>query len=229
MTARFLLGSSYFHGGHANREAFARIWNWNNQRLDMMPSRTVIVAEAGSIPPIRSAEADVIHLSGDLGHIGSHLNGSVNYEFTGWSASMCALAMLAYTDCSDFIYKEEDCLAFGPWVERMYADMGDRDFVFGHAMRSAPHQLCSQSLFLVRHRFIPTMVSEYLALGKDGHVNNTGENKFYKIEQKYGSRRVARLTFGVDRERPIHWEAPVFYAQQWSDAELDEAKRRGLI
>jgi hypothetical protein len=178
--------------------------------------------------PIWSSETDVVSLSGDLGHIGSHLNKSVGYEFTGWSASMCALAMLAYTDCADFIYKEEDCLAFGPWVERLYADLGDKDLVFGRRMTSPPWQLCSQALFLCRHKFIPTMVSEYIALGRDGELGNTGENKFCKIEQKY-PKRVGRHSLMCDRERPIPWDDPVWYAQQWKDDELDEARRRNLI
>lgn len=226
---RFLIGSSYFDGGKPFRKEFARIWHWNTLAANPFPSRVVIVAEGGGQIPLISPATDVIHLTGDLGHIGQHMSGEKKHEFTGWSSSMLAGAMLAYSDCADFIYKEDDCLAFGPWVEQMYADAGDRQFVFGRRMTSPPRQLCSQSLFMVRHSWIPTFVREYLALGNDGQSDNMGEHKFWKIEQKYGSSVVARLSFGVDRERPIPWDDRVWFAQQWTSEELDEARRRKLI
>lgn len=227
---KYLLGSSFFDGGREFRRDMARVWHWNTLAARPTPSRIVIVAEGGSKVPIKSGDMDVIELSGDLGHIGSHLNGSKKHEFTGWSASMCALAMIAYVDEADFIYKEEDCLAFGPWVEQMYADLGpDGDLVFGQAHRSPPWMECSQSLFLIRHRFIPQFVSMYLAMGKDGDVNNLGERKFTRMEERLGSTRIRRLTFGVDRERPLPFAAPVWYCQQLKSDELNQLKQLGLI
>jgi hypothetical protein len=54
------------------------------------------------------------------------------------------------------------------------------------------------------------------------------EDKFVKLEEQspdiYG-----RLSFGVDRQRPIPWDDEAWYAQQWTQEELDEARRRGVI
>ena len=85
----------------------------------------------------------------------------------GWSASVLALAMVAYNDEADFLYTEADCLAFGPWVAQMYTDLGDGDIVFGGPMKSEPWMPRAQSLFLVRHKAIPLFVAKYLTMGND--------------------------------------------------------------
>lgn len=227
---RFLLGSSFFDGGRQFRRECNVLWHYNNQMADIKPCRTVVISEGGSEPfDCGDKSVDIVRLTGDLGHIGSHLNGSKQYEFTGWSASMTALAMLAYVDEADFIYKEEDCFAFGPWVRQMYEDMGNGDMVFGPRMTSKPWMPCAQSLFLVRHSFIPQFVSTYLSMGKDGDLSNLGETKFVNLESKFGTGKIKRLSFGVDRERPIPFDSRVFYVQQCTQDEINDLKSRKLL
>lgn len=224
---RFLLGTSVFDGGKAKGRGFAEAWVSNLQLLDERPSRTVMILEGGSFEP-GVFDGDLIHLTGDLGHVHDHLEGRKSYEFTGWSASMLALAMTAYVDCADFLYKESDCIAWGPWVKQMYADLGDGKIIFGPKMIAEPWMACAQSLFLVRHDWIPTFVQFYLSLGKDGQIGNLGEDKFKKMKQRF-PRECRELSFGVDRMRPIPWDDEVGYFQQPTDAELAEARRRNLI
>lgn len=229
---RFLIGSSYFDQGKNGpdfRREFAAIWAENVGKAMPRPSRVVVISEGGSRRPSVGWGTDVVRLTGDCGHCDQLVKGERDNEFSGWSASMCALAMLAYTDMADFVYFEEDCLAFGDWVGQLYRDLGDGDLAFGAKMRGAPWMPAAQSLFIVRHRFIPMFVSTYLGLGGERDASNLGEHKFVKLEQRFGPKRVRRLTFGVDRERPIPWGAKVFYAQQWTAAELAEARRQGLI
>jgi len=229
---RFLLGSSFFDGGKNGpdfRRAFVPIWQENVAKLRPQPSRIVVVSEGGSKRPGSYSNTDVIRLTGDCGHCEQLVKGERNNEFSGWSASMTALAMLAYADMADFLYFEEDCLAFGDVIGQAYRDMGYGDIVFGRKMTSPPWQPCAQALFLVRHRFLPKFVSMYLGLGGERTRTNLGEAKFCHIERAIGPKRAKRLSFGVDRERPIPWDAPVFYCQQWSPAELDEARSRNLI
>jgi hypothetical protein len=229
---RYLLGSSFFDGGKNGpefRRAFAPIWSANVAKLTPQPSRIVIICEAGSKRPTVGWNTDVIRLTGDCGNCDQILKGKRPNDYSGWTAGMAALAMLAYVDMADFVYFEEDCLAFGDVIGQAYRDMGDGDMVFGRKMMSAPWMPCSQAFFLVRHRAIPQFVSDYLALGGERSVTNLGEHKHCKIEQKWGSQRARRLTLGCDRERPIPWDAPAFFCQQWTLAELAEAKRRNMI
>lgn len=231
---RFLIGTSFFDsgkGGTEFRRELLEHWKTTVLRLDVLPTRALIVCENDSVPPFESRGGgfECVMLPGDLGHVGAHLNGSKKHEFTGWSASMLLLAMAAYTAECDFIYQESDCLTFGPIIKRTYDDLGEACMVFGRKMTSAPWQPCAQSWFLVRHSFIPTFVSTYLRLGRDGDPRFLGEQKFVRIEERFGGSLVRRLSFGVDRERPIPWEDSVFYFQQPSVEEIAEAKTRGLL
>lgn len=223
---RFLLGTSVFDGGKPERQAVTRLWVENIARMDVKPSRVVVIGEGGAKIP--SFLGDAVRLTGDLGHIHAHLdNGPKSHHaFTGWSASVLALAMLAYIDESDFIYRESDCLAFGPWVARMYRDCGNAGWVFGPKMTSAPWMACAQSLFLVKHGTIPHFVEQFLKRGDERERNRIGETRFVDMEKAIPA---ARLSFGVDRMRPIPWDDEVWYFQQPTPAELEEAKRRNLI
>lgn len=229
---KYLLGSSFYENGKNGpefRKAFSRTWVFNNLKADPQPSRVVVILEGGSEIGASGSNCDLIHLTGNLGHVGQLLSGEKKYEFSGWSASMAALAMLAYVDEADFLYKEEDCLAFGPWVKRMYEDMGTGDMVFGHRHTSPPWMPASQSLFLVRHSFIPKFVGTYLLMGKDGDLSNLGEQKFVNIERIFGKEKIKRLSFGVDRERPLPCNNEVWYGQQFTQNEMDNLKTKGLI
>lgn len=228
---RYLIGSSFYDSGKNGatfRRDFAHIWQMNKLSWTVQPTRIVIISEGNSDRP-QYAGTDIVRLSANLGHCDDLVYNRKPYEFSSWSASMCALAMIAYDDEADYLYAEEDMLGFGPIIERLYADLGNGEMVFGRKMTSAPWMPCSQSLFLIRHRFIPTFVSTYLSMGGERNRNNLGEHKFCAIERRFGSHKIRRMTVGCDRERPIPWDDPVWFCQQWTADELAEAKRRNLI
>lgn len=228
----FLLGTSFFDsgkGGAEFRRELMGLWCSAAAKLDVAPNRVLIVAENNSLLPDNAFDFETIQLPGNLGHVGDHLNGTKKHEFTGWSSSMLLLAMAAYTAECDLIYSEADNLPFGPIVKRTYDDLGTACIVFGRKMTSPPWMPCAQAWFLVKHAFIPTFVSTYLRLGRDGDVRSLGEQKFIRIEERFGNSLVRRLSFGVDRERPIPWDDEVFYAQQLTREEIDEGKARGKI
>lgn len=227
----YIIGTGYIRGWTPAAEDFAYWWKANTLRFaDPPASRIVVVSVDGSGTPaaFKDSAIDVLNLNGNCGHIHHLLTGQKKHWIGGWSASVLALAMIAYNDESDLIYKEQDCLAFGPWVERMYADMGDADMVFGRKHETHPHMPCSQSLFLIRHRFLLDFVTRYLAKGTDNDKDNLPESKFEHIEKDDPS-RFRRLSFGFDRERPIIYEEPVWYAQQLKPEEITEMVKRELL
>jgi hypothetical protein len=228
----YLLGTGYCHRPDAEEaERMWGLWRANTAKATPPPRRIVVVAAGGAAPPSVGGDTDVLHLAGNLGHI-HHLIGKElphkSHMLGGWSASVLALALIAYCDEADFLYKEADCLAFGSWVEQMYADLGDADIVFGGPMKSEPWMSCAQSLFLVKHRAIPSFIAKYLALGNDSETMLT-EDKFAALSDGTPAVEVRQLSFGVDRERPIPLDAPVFYAQQLTNADIESLKLTGLI
>lgn len=217
-------------GEYRQHDFMRKLWddNTDTRRLGMPRLDVVRLAVGGQFNPMLKPYGQNIRLNGNLGHVGDLLNGGKPHEICGWSAAVLALAMIAYCNESDFIYKEQDCLAFGPWVEQMYADMGDANMVFGRKMKSAPWMPCAQSLFLIRHKFIPEFARNYIALGPENKVDNLPEHKFVKLEEA-SPKDYRRLSFGYDRERPITYEDRVFYAQKLTAQEFDELKRRNLL
>lgn len=216
---KYLLGT----GRYNVSEAWSKIWDYNDP--DIEPSEIALI-EVGS-KSLRAGYNEFI-TEGNLGHVGDLLNGAKPHAFCGWSAAFIQLAMAAYCAELDFIYKEQDCLAFGPWVETMYRDIGDGGMVFGGKMKTAPYMPCAQSLVLIKHEFIPHFVWRYLGMGRDGVENNLPEHKFAAMLNSE-PHHFKTLSFGYDRERPIDFDAKVWYAQKFTQKELDELKRRKMI
>ena len=221
----YLLGTGYYP--HEGAEDARARWNLNVGCYAKPAPATIVTLGVGMTPPY-PMWYHFIHTPGNLGHVGDLLNNSKPHKYCGWSASVLALAMIAYAGELDFVYLEGDALAFGPWVQQMYAELGDGQFAFGKKMQSPPWMACSQSLFVVRHAFIPTFVSTYLGLGTDNDPENLPETKFARIEERFPA-ECRRLSFTVDRERPLPYDAPVWSAQKFTPDELAELKRRNLI
>lgn len=225
----YIVGTGYLDA--SENQEFFRIWLRNTVRREphVESPRKVVVLSTHDFEP-RSydydEECDILHCDFNLGHWGEVNSGEKQGELCGWSASVLALCLIAYNYGTDLVYKESDCLAFGPWLARAYADMGERDMVFGRKMESEPFMPCSQSLFIIRHRFLLGFVSAYLQLPPDKDMNP--ENKFCELE-KCAPEKFARLSFGVDRERPIPFKDEVFYAQRFNAWEMAELGAAGLL
>jgi len=227
---RYLLGCGY----HATpdevtaRRDFAEIWYENNDRFAKPEPTRVVVLSSDNSKPLSWLGAHVLDLSGNLGHFMEIVNRQKPHKFNGWTGEVMALAMLAYCDEADFIYKEQDCLAFGPWVEKMYADIGEAGVLFGYKHNSEPWQCCSQSLFMVRHWYIPDFVHAIITSGDMGLPGQLGEHKFERFREQWPD-KWKWMSFGVDRERPLPLDAPVFYCQQLKPEEIQALKDKGLV
>lgn len=228
---KYTLGTGYYKDPE-----FAKVW-WERILRSAKPSpeKVVVICVDNQEPPIGGHPRWIsqVKLSGNLGHVGELLSGK-DRDFCGWSGAVLALAMIAYCNETDFIFVESDVLVFGAWVEQLYKDMGDGGMVFGGKMESEPFMYCCQGLFLIRHRFIPTFVSEFIKMGSDsrrnpdGKTDNLPEDKFHRLREVYPD-EVKTLSFGVDRCRPIPYDSPVFYVQHLTPEELNLLQEKGLL
>ena len=233
-----LIGSGYCHGQTTGERERADVFfgTWVKNTHKMGDHYVVVLANGGCFPTDIANQMsrfgiryDIILLPNNLGHVSHLLNGK-DVEFCGWSAVMISLAMLAYTNECDFVYKEQDCLCFGPVIETMESELGSAGMIFGNCLYpDGVHRMpAAQSLFMVRHGFIPEFVRRYLGMGKDGDPNNLPEHKFKRLEDETPD-KVKRFSFGVDRGRPLPIGAPVWYAQQLTDEELEMLRSANLI
>lgn len=230
MEMNYLIGTGWYRDTDEARE-WRKVWDMNLLRYARCVPRAVTVAVGDAKPYAFDHPCplgQIIYLPHNLGHVGDLLHGRANHYICGWSATVIALAGLAYAGGTDLIYLEEDALAFGPWINRLYSDLGDGQFIFGAKMTSPPWMQCSQSVFLIRHAFIPTFIREYLSLGHDGDPDNLPEHKFATIEARYRN-ECRRATWMRDRERPLDYDMPVWSAQKFTAEELAELRGRGLL
>lgn len=228
----YLLGMGY-HESSVNDYPFATTWIINVNRNATPKPKLICVFSTGASPGFERgyiAPCPVINIgcNHNLGHVGHIIHGEKNNQLCGWSASFLGLAMVAYNSGLDFIFQEQDCLAFGDYIGQMYRDLGERgQMVFGAKMGGPPYMPSAQALVLVRHGYIPTMIRNYIEQGPDG-LASLPEQKFAGIEEMDWP-HVKRLSFGRDRERPLDFSAHIFYAQKLTEDELSELKKRGMI
>ena len=224
---RYLLGSGFHSRPGDGRIEFLPVWRKNVDRYAFPPPADVKVICTGGESVALPLE-EIIKLSGDLGHFMDLINKHKDYAFNSWMASALALALVAYNNTSDFIYLEQDALAFGPWVQKLYSEDEKYGVLFGRKHLSAPWMPCSQSLFMVRHWYIPEFVRLILGDGPQNINGNLGEHIFVRLAERYPD-KWKQFGWGFDRERPIAYDDEVFYAQQLTSEELDTLRAKGLL
>ena len=222
MDRKFIIVSGYFNPPNTGLEWFFPIWWENTIRNGVDPSLIYIIASGSHRVP--NAPTNWISVNGDVGHCSHLMAGLKPYPFCANTIAVCAGALLAYLSESDLIYKEQDLLAFGPWIDQMYEEIGDKKFIFGSqsGMESA------NSLFLMKREFTLEFVKWYLGTDPENSPSAVAEAKFSNF-QKQNPNDVCRYSFGYDRQRPYNTNDRVWYAQKFSGEELSQLMQLGLI
>jgi hypothetical protein len=224
---RYLIGTGYFARDPADSERFYRIWWRNKRKYASQTVRIIVLAHGGHhVSPrvLRECPADWIHLDGDLGHIHHLTNQERPFHYSGFTIALLTLALLAYQDECDLFFCEQDMLAFGPWVEKIYEESGEAKVIYGggHLMPAF------QSLMLIKHEYLPQFVHTYLGAGTEREKSNEGEQKHARLARQFPD-DYKTFSFGFDRDRPLDLSQPVFYAQHVTGEELTLLKNAGLL
>jgi tetratricopeptide (TPR) repeat protein len=219
--SRYVIVTGYFSDGSRAAEDFFRIW-YDNTLKYAKPHRIYVINAASK--PVDYGDCVWINLSENLGHA---LGGmSRRQQLGGWSMALFVGAMLAYLERADFIYKEQDCLAFGDYVERLYTEIGPAGFIAGHINESGQAAgLLGTALMLGKLNFLPEFIARYLSL-RASDVDFLQENKMSEIGK---SGRLVYSSMGYDRSRPVNLSDPSFYFQKITADELAALRRAGLI
>lgn len=231
---RYIIGTGYSTHtlGVAGSERFYSMWLSNTLRFAkpqdiylVVPMSEFWVQTEGEPGFYPGGPVHVIRTQANLGH--NH-DLPPNRVLGGWSMGFLLGAMMAMHagDDVDFIYKEQDCLAFGPWVDRLYEDLGEADFVAGK-VNTNNHAvgLRGQSLVLLRAEAIRKFIALYMSVDAPERGFNTEQKMDYVARYL----PMAETSMGYDRTRPIKFDDDAFYAQQWTESELAELNKRGLV
>ena len=129
--------------------------------------------------------------------------------------------MLAYHNRCDLIFKEQDCLAFGPWIDRLYAEIGQAELSAARSMtQTAPRAYW-------RNRWSWSAIASFSAsrrstcrspraAPRSAAKTNSRGSAPCPID---GSPSMALTSMGFDRSRPVDYDRP-FYMQQVTADEL---------
>lgn len=225
----YLCGSGYIGGDKARQDFYLMRNRLLDQNTDFNPTRMLVICSRAQRPPPHGHHwIQEILLQGNLGHICRDGQGNFRHHLEGWACDVITLALLAYNDESDFLFIEEDCLPFGRFVSQLQEECGNEGMIFG----SNSWMPSAQSLFYVRHSFIPDFVHAYL--GKKLRDRKMGgEQAFAELEREF-SGKVKRMSFGFDRDRPPGGFASmrpedIWYVQQISLEELRQLRECGHI
>lgn len=221
MKQRYIIGSSYYAKPGDGAEWFHRLWVKNTLKYSN-PSKIIVVGTGAWPKP--APKVELVRLNGDLGHCDHLLKGERDFYMPSCTAAWMALAWIAYLNESDLIVKEQDCLAFGPWVEQIYSEIGDRKFMCGWSRMFG----AATYLFLVKHEFIPQFCHDYVAEGRENILARVAETKVRRLIERdpdnYG-----HFSMGYDKDRPFDCANPVFAVQKLTQAEMLQLKSFGLI
>lgn len=208
-------------GGGLTFSDFYQVWVRNTLRY-ARPDQ-IYVINAGA-KPIASEHGHPawIDLTCNIGSSFSRVVG-LDKRIGGWSLGFTLGCLLAFGCNADLIFKEQDCLAFGNWVERLYSDAETHraDLVVG---KRGPHG-CATALMLVRRNFALDVVHTYLGF-KPSERELIAEQKFARMLSQFDN--VVETSMGYDRERPVGWNDEAFYLQQLSADDYAEVVRRQL-
>ena len=217
----YTIGTGYFDNGSTSAEFF-KTWIANTRKYAKPANGEIVVVNAAS-PSLEKFGGTWLNMRCNYGHVKTM---SPEEKYGGWWLGFMTGALVAFQHGTDFIYKEQDCLAFGSWVEHMYAE--SRQTGAGVIVGKFDHKYkIEQSLVLVKRGSIMGLIQRYLAIsGSDIHPRP--ELKFLQIMKRY-PRALAFMQMGCGRNRPIPYDAPCFYAQKLTQGEMQQFKSRGLL
>jgi hypothetical protein len=242
MKNKYIITSGYWNGPHWDGKTlnpdivgftknFFNIW-WDNTFKYSNPEEVLIINQNSPFLPDEK-KGKWIDTLFNLGHVHSlDTNNYPNKKFAGCSLTFMIAALYCYNSNCDMIYKEQDCLAFGDWVNSLYADLEENNakMLIGRE-EDADGQSSAQSIFLIKHDFLLDFVRSYLSLNYNdagpGYVRP--EWKFTILKNHLYPDSIKFMSMGYDRARPASYEEETYYIQQLKQQEIDILSRIGKI
>ncbi len=195
---------------------FFKVWSLNYPAIER-PKRIIVVDNSAVGLPID--HPNIIKIFNNLGRNEDTIPGGGSH-LRGWSMSWIIPALIAYSEGCDFVYKEQDCLAFGDWLPAIKKGR----MAVGHNSIMP----CEQSLFWIERDFIPIYLAPYLGHRLPDSYMMT-EDKMVDVGALFGNDfQFHDLPFGRERPLTFHTDRP-WYAQRFTQQEMEELRKLKLI
>ena len=205
---KYIVGTGYFKADQKCENFFTTYWLPNT--LAGCSPQKIVVTNANS-PQIETDDSvEWINLVDNPGHA-KYM--SENVKFAGWSLGFIHGALYAYSCKCDYIYKEQDCLAFGPWINRMYEACEGYQMVTG-TLWNHPRKayLIELSLQLLKYEFIMPFLAKLFSIPK-GEMRMRPEEKFLVAAESIPN-SLTHFKFGYGGNRPFNPDDECFYIQK---------------
>jgi hypothetical protein len=203
---KYVIGTGYFSPPEETKQRSEVFKVWYNNTLKFSNPKKIYVINSNS--SCNYLFGEWINLMDNPGHSLHFKRRSV---YCGMMFSVLVSAMLAYGSDCDLIYKEQDCLCFGNWVDKLYEDGKGKQIVLGKYKTSEfKYEI---SLILLKKEFIPNFLSEIY--GYYANIPGRGiitEKRFEILEKSFND-KIGIISFGYGRRRPININDKVFYVQ----------------
>ena len=204
----FLIGTGFYASKQEHRAKADEFLCWQENTGF---NKEVVIVDNSDVGLWQFSPHRIIRVKKNLGHMSAPARHAG--RFTGWSVSWIIPAMMAYSEGVDFIYKEQDCFAFGNWIEEIQTG----DFTVGRNSIMP----CEQSLFFIRHGSILSVIQKYMAIERADTCCST-EEKFVLCGATFHG-------LGCGRERPLTTDAKTWYAQKLTRKEINELTHSRLV
>jgi hypothetical protein len=210
---------------------FFDIW-WENTFRYSSPEEVLVINQNSQFLPLEK-KGKWIDTLFNLGHVHSlDVNDYPHKKFAGCSLTFMMAALYCYNSNCDMIYKEQDCLAFGDWANKLYSDSekNNAKMLIGRE-EDADGQTSAQSILLIKHDFLLDFVKSYISLDYNdaGYNYIRPERKFTIIKNIIHPNSIKFMSIGYDRARPKDYNEDIYYIQQVKQEELDLLKKIGKL
>ncbi len=208
----YIIGTGYYESSERDVNFYQNIWLPNT--LKYSQPEKIVVVNSGS-PNRKISDKEVwIDSTINLGHVNDNQGFNQDILFTGWTAGFIQAAMYAYTNKCDFIYKEQDWLAFGNWVRELQetAKTKNKLMLTGELWGYNHGLVIELSLIYLKYEFIIPFLIELLSI-KETDRRLYPETKFVFIRDKLPN-LIGTLDFGYAGNRPFNENDETFYIQK---------------
>jgi len=213
MNRDYIIGTGYYEDSEKDMEFYQKYWLPNT--LKYSSPQKIVVVNSGS--PNRKV-SDLENWIDLTTNPGPHANAPRDQNLLGgWNLGFIQGALYAYSCRCDFIYKEQDCLAFGNWItESQEALETQKKLALVGKLKNWPDFPGSQGdfelcLVYLKFEHIINFLNELFSIPL-GDMSCFCEKKFNMIGEKTNS--IGEFGFGYGGNRPFVGTDPTFYIQK---------------